>query len=253
MGLRAMFFVLAVLPACSFDAPGLSEGPSLVAFWSFDVDATDAAGAHDGNLAGNAAITSGNRGFGGGEALELVGNGDRVDVGNPELFDFNSDFTWHAYIQTTQRSGALFSRNPIASEWNQGSKALFVRGGSVQWDTGWVGNPETEVDVDDGEWHQVIVTYTAETDAFEIYVDPSVGDRTGSFSTIHNVNRYDEHTHNHNDGLAETGFSIGEATITSGLPNLDTLAGLIDEAAVFDGALTGAELDTLISGGPKAF
>ncbi len=226
--------------------------PPYVAYWSFDVDATDATGAHHGTLEGSAAITSGDQGFGGGEALQLFADGDRVDVANPTTLDFNSDFTWHALIKTGDGSGAILSRNPLAGAWNQGSKALFVRNRSVQFDTGWVGNPSTGVVVDDDEWHQVIVVFTAATDQLRIFVDPSGGD-AADYDGTHEVDRFDEHTHVHNGGVADTGFSIGQANFTGGLSNLDTLVGLIDEVAIFPSALTGAELDQLITMGPRSF
>ncbi len=239
----------------SADARGSADASppaTYVAYWSFDVDASDAAGAHDGVLVGDAAITIGGQGFAGGEALRLFADGDRVDIAAPTTFDFNRDFTWHAYIKTTDGSGALLSRNPAGSAWNQGSKALFVRGDEVEWDTGWVSNPGTGVVVTDDEWHQVIVTFEADTDALRIFVDASLGDTQADFDGVHEVDRFDEHVHVHNNGIADTGFSIGAANFTGGLASLDTLVGLIDEVAVFDRVLSGAELDHLITLGPSS-
>lgn len=216
------------------------------------MDATDATGAHDGTLVGSASITSGGRGFGDGEALRLQAEGDRVDVADPTTLDFNSDFTWHAVIKTDESSGAILSRNPRGSAWNQGSKALFVRASVVQWDTGWVSNPSTGVAVDDDEWHQVIVIFEAATDRLRIFVDPSPGDGA-DFDGSHEVDRFDEHTHEHAGGVADTGFSIGQANFTGGLSSLDTLEGLIDEVAIFPSALAGAELEQLITMGPRSF
>ncbi len=232
------------------DAEPVPQGTYL-AYWSFDVDARDTTGAYDGTLVGGASITSGNFGFGSGEALQLDGNGARMDITNPRLFDFNSDFTWHAYIRTEDSSGAIFTRNPAGTDWNQGSKALFVRNNSVQWDSGWVSNPRTGVTVNDGAWHQVIATYTAADDTLNVFVDPTSGTAAGNYSGSHDVNRFDEHTHVHKDGLAESGFSLGAADFTGGLNDLNTLEGLIDEAAVWDRALAGEELDQLILNGPS--
>ena len=225
-----------------------------VAYWSFDIDARDETGFHNGGLVGSATITAGGQGFGGsGEALSISGGSAHLSAGNPTAFDFNADFTWHAYIKTSDSSGAIFSRNPAGSAWNQGSKALFVRGGTVQWDTGWVGNPGTNVAVNDGEWHQIIATYTAATDRLDVFVDPSPGATAGQYSGTHNVNAFDEQNHNHNGGIANTSFTAGQADFSGGLSSLDTLNGLIDELAVFDTALAGAELDQLITMGPASF
>ena len=228
-------------------------GATIVSYWSFDTDASDATGAHDGSLVGGAAISAGGMGFGGGEALVLSADGDYCDLANPTTFDFNSDFTWHARIKTTDGSGAIFSRNPAGTAWNQGSKALFVRGNNVDWDTGWVGNPKTGTTVNDDVWHTVIVTYNSTTDLLNVFVDPAVGATTGQFSAIHDVNRFDEQILVHNGGVANTSFTIGRANFSGGLASLDTLTGLIDDAAVFDTELTGAELDQLIDLGPASF
>lgn len=227
--------------------------PSYVAYWSFDTDATDATGNHDGTLVGTAAITSGNRGYGGGEALALFADGDRVAAGNPTSFDFNSDFTWHAYVKTGDSAGAILSRNPAAGMWNQGSKALFVRTATAQWDTGWVGNPKTLVNIADDQWHQVIATYDASDDSLQISIDPSLGDATPDYDGTHDVNRFDEHNHYHLGAVANTSFTIGQADFLGGLASLDTLVGLIDEVAIFDRALAGAEFDQLVSQGPRSF
>ena len=224
-----------------------------VAYCSFDIDARDETGFHNGALVGGATITTGAQGFGdSGEALSIAGSNAHMSAGNPTAFDFNSDFTWHAYVKTTDGSGAIFSRNPAGTAWNQGSKALFLRSNQVQWDTGWVGNPTSGVSVNDGAWHQVIATYVAATDQLNIFIDPAAGATSGQFSGGHDVNRFDE-SGSHNGGSANTSFTIGQADFSGGLANLDTLTGLIDEAAVFDTALSGAELDQLITMGPASF
>lgn len=233
------------------DAAGPTVGAPR-AYWSFDLDGRDLVGPHHGALIGTARISTGGAGRRG-EALVLDDQGDRVDVGAPDGFDFNADFTWHIYVRTTATSGALFSRNPAGTAWNQGSKAMFVRASTVQWDSGWVSNPKSGVTITDGAWHQVIATYVAATDALDVFIDPPRGATTGQFSGTHDVNKYDEHTHVHLNGLADSGFSIGAANFSGGLADLGTLIGSVDEAAVFDRALRGAELDLLIDRGPAAF
>ncbi len=223
-----------------------------VSYWSFDQDGADEMGVHDGNLTDGASISTGG-GFGGGESLLLTAEGQRVDVAAPETFDFNSDFTWHLYIKTADSSGALLSRSPPAESWNQGSKALFVRDSTVQWDTGWVSNPKTGVDVTDEQWHQIIVTYRQSDDDFKIYVDAVAESATPSHQSSHDVNKFDEHTHLHNGSIASTGFTIGQGNSAGGLSSLDTLVGQIDEVAIFDRVLEGSELDQLIIEGPSSF
>jgi len=231
--------------------------PQLLSYWNFDSKAGAiipdqvAGSTHDGTLMGAADITTGSQGFSG-EALSLTGNGDYVDIADPTSLDFNSSFTWHARIMTQDNSGAIFARNPDGTAWNQGSKALFVRNrggnGEVEADAGWVGNPRTFTAVDDGHWHQVIATFDADTDLFQILIDG-----VPRYSATFDMNRFDEHTHNHNGGFADTSFTIGMADFSGGLSSLDTLVGLIDDAALFDMAVTGEDLARLIERGPQDF
>ncbi len=233
--------------------------PEMLSYWNFDsksgttIPDQIAGSTHDGTLIGGADITTGGQGVGGsGEAMVLGANGDYLDVADPTTYDFNSSFTWHAMVKTDDNSGAIFSRNPDGTAWNQGSKALFVRNrggnGEVEWDSGWVANPRTNTAVNDDEWHQIIATFDESTDLLQIYVDGQL-----EFNGTHDANRFNEHTTNHNGGFADTSFTIGQADFSGGLSSLDALVGLIDDAALFDLALTDHALNVLIQQGPTAF
>lgn len=245
--------------AAHYNAAGLpAPAPaSMIAYWNFDAKTGSTVpdqipgSTHAGALMGGADITAGGLGFSG-EAMSLGGNGDYLDIADPTSFDFNSSFTWTAMIKTDENSGAIFSRNPDGTAWNQGSKALFVRdrggNGQVEWDSGWVANPRTNFTVSDDEWHQIIATFDADTDQLSMYIDGVL-----RYTGTHDANRFDEHTHVHNGGIADTSFTIGMADFSGGLSSLDTLGGLMDEAAIFDGVLTLDQLNMLIAGGPSAF
>ncbi len=248
LALAAVAMVALVFTATSANA-------ALISYWSFDTDASDGMGAHNGTLVNGAAISAGNLGFGGGEALSLGGGSgltaDHVTTANPTTFDFNTDFTWHAYVKTSSGSGAIFGRSPATPIiHNQGSKILFISSNTPRFDTGWVGAVNTGVAVNDNQWHQVIATYVAATDQLDIFVDPVAGATTGNYSGTHDVNRFDEHTLVHNGGLADTSFRIGQGSDNF---NSNAITGLIDEAAVFNTALAGADLDQLITSGPVSF
>jgi hypothetical protein len=232
-----------------------SSKGALVAYWNFDQDASDSLGNHDGTFQNGAAVSTGALGFGGGEALSLNGGSGvtapHVTTANPEEFNFNDDFTWHAYVKTTSAAGGIFGRVPATPTiHNQGSKSLFVGGRNAQWDTGWVGAPSSNISINDDEWHQVIVTFQSETDQLDIFVDPQPGATTGQYSGIHDVNRFDEQTLEHNGGIANSSFRIGQVSDNF---RSDSIFGLIDEAAIFNDALNGAQLDQLITSGPASF
>ncbi len=238
---------------CAIALPGVARA-DIVSYWDFDtkdgVTISDQVqgSTHDGTLIAGADISTGGLGFGGGEALKLSAEGDYMDILDPTAYNFHEAYTWTARIKTTDGSGAVFSRNPNGTAWNQGSQALFVRGNTAQFDAGWVGNPNTGTAVQDDAWHQLVVTFDPIGDAFKIYVDGEVK-YPGPFDT----NRFDEATVNHNGGFANTSFTVGKADFTGGLASLDTLIGLIDDAAIFDTALTGDDLTKLFTEGAQAW
>ena len=166
----------------------------LQSYWNFDsqsggiVADLSPGTPHAGVLTAGAELTAGVQGWGGsGEALNPNADNNAVTKGHlsaddPMSYDFDSDFTWHARVKTEGGSGGILSRSPIASDWNQGSKAVFLENSRVEFDTGWVSNPNTGVQLTDNLWHQVVVTYVAATDALKIFVDPA---------TINPVAQYD--------------------------------------------------------------
>ena len=146
---------------------------TLQAAWSFE-DAMDQrvpdespGGEHPGVLAEGARLSEIGAGRNGGRAWAGTGRG-WMGVEQPEGFNFAEDFTWSIWFKGPDNSGALISRNPAGTSWNRGSKALFIRNGQVQWDSGWVGNPNTGVRVTDNVWHHAAVTYQAADDVFRM-------------------------------------------------------------------------------------
>ncbi|QDV07214.1 hypothetical protein Poly30_27330 [Planctomycetes bacterium Poly30] len=57
----------------------------------------------------------------------------------------------------SRADGTLFSKCPPAGPWVPDAKALFLRGGRLVYDIGWIGAVETESRFDDGEWHGVVL------------------------------------------------------------------------------------------------
>ncbi|MEZ5304751.1 MAG: lamin tail domain-containing protein [Verrucomicrobiales bacterium] len=251
-----------------FDDSGWTEGPSgigfqegqasqlahqqdrLLSYWDFDTKIESVVpdrvegSTHGGLLQNGADLTTGGQGRGaGGEALSGAVGG-WMAAGDPERYNFAEDFTWSAWIKGTDGSGAIISRNPAGTAWNQGSKALFVRNNTIQWDSGWVGNPNTGTSATDDAWHHVAVTYRASDDQFDMFVD-GVNRRSQGFD----VNRYAE-DFTHNNGQARTGLFIGQANFSGGLNNLDKYAGLIDDVALYDSPLPAADIALLAAGEP---
>jgi len=187
--------------------------------------------------------------YGGGEALNANADGNGATRGHMSTphasFSgyFRNAFTWQAYVKTSSpNEGGIMGWSAVNENWNQGSKALFVRNRSgqaeVEWDTGWVGNPRTGAYIHDNAWHQLVVTYNPSGDQFAIYVDGVAEWGPGG----HGVDNHGEQGNQF--------FHIGY-----GCQNFigNEFTGLIDEVAIFDEELTGADLTTLLTQGAKAW
>ncbi|MEZ6097221.1 MAG: DUF6797 domain-containing protein [Pirellulaceae bacterium] len=89
----------------------------------------------------------------------------------PEEFDTcHSDFSIVAKIQT-QSDGTIWSRTLAQNRWVANGQSLFVRGGKLTFDVGWVGAVSGKSNIADGEWHQVAVTFDAKSQIVRLYVD----------------------------------------------------------------------------------
>ena len=65
--------------------------------------------------------------------------------------------------------GTIFSKSPSTGLWAPKAKALFIRGGKVHYDIGWVGVMRGRKRADDGKWHNVVLCRRKRS--VEIYVD----------------------------------------------------------------------------------
>jgi glucose/arabinose dehydrogenase len=67
-----------------------------------------------------------------------------------------SDWAIAARFRTTE-NGTLVSRCPPFGEWAPDAKALFLRGGRLVYDIGWVGAISSKNAFNDGNWHTVVL------------------------------------------------------------------------------------------------
>jgi putative heme-binding domain-containing protein len=82
----------------------------------------------------------------------------------------NKDYTVYARIKT-RSDGTIFCKTTTAPEWIADGKTLFVRGGRLGFDIGWVGQVSSRRRVNDGKWHEVAMTYQAKSGKVRLYVD----------------------------------------------------------------------------------
>lgn len=82
-------------------------------------------------------------------------------VATPELtamkMNTGRDFTVYVRFRTTDE-GTLFSTAMPEGKWVRDGKALFIRGGRLVYDIGWVGAMRGRTRVNDGKWHEAVLT-----------------------------------------------------------------------------------------------
>lgn len=93
----------------------------------------------------------------------------QIDNGQP--FDMTeSDFTVTARIRATG-DGTIFSKGPKAGPWIPNGKTFFIRDGRLCYDIGWVGAVRSKGRVDDGQWHDVALTWSEKSGQATFYID----------------------------------------------------------------------------------
>jgi len=133
-----------------------------------------------------------------------------------------SDFTITAWIKTESRGGTILAKAPERGNWAPGGKVFFLQDGTPTFDVGWVGNIETEVQVNDGNWHHLAL---AKADKLEFYVD-------GQLVSSHTL-RMDPDVADH---VLKIGFCSGD------FPRQSGLEGDIDEVRIYRRRLFAVEV-----------
>ncbi|MDB5387573.1 MAG: heme-binding protein [Planctomycetaceae bacterium] len=79
----------------------------------------------------------------------------------------------------TREGGTLFSQAAVEGPWTPNAKALFIRGGKLCFDIGWVGVVTSRKRVDDGVWHDAFLTWKKSTGEVEMRIDDTLIDAKG--------------------------------------------------------------------------
>ncbi len=232
---RAYFLLLVFafsLTASALSAQIVEDG--LISYWSFDAQNIDGNTVKDGTGNFNGTIAGNLKKVGGkiGDALEFDGDETNfVEIENPELYDFNSDFTWSAWIKTDDSGpGVIFAKTGGPGTDDMGPKTLWVRNGVLNMDTGWVGNVEDAGNnIDDNSWHHIAVVGIPADSAVLYFVD---GEATSE--GVLNLGQFPE------DGF-ESHVFIGIDGRADG--EFGVFTGIIDEFSVYDRALEEAEIN----------
>jgi putative heme-binding domain-containing protein len=97
--------------------------------------------------------------------------GTSVQIGSADAFDMtHKDYTVYARIKT-RADGSVFSKTAPSDTWVRDGKTLFIRGGRLCFDIGWVGDVSAKPPVNDGRWHDVAMTWEHGSGTARLYVD----------------------------------------------------------------------------------
>ncbi|MFT5527234.1 MAG: putative heme-binding domain-containing protein, partial [Pirellulaceae bacterium] len=103
--------------------------------------------------------------------------GTRIQISDSRKLKFYGvDFSITARIKTTQ-DGTIISKGGAGNKWIADGQTLFVRGGKLAYDIGWVGAITSTARVADGKWHDVAATYNSKTGEIQLYVDGKADNR----------------------------------------------------------------------------
>ncbi|HUG68466.1 MAG TPA: DUF6797 domain-containing protein [Pirellulaceae bacterium] len=93
-----------------------------------------------------------------------------LEAADGDAIDTTQSFTVTARLRTKQ-GGTILARTTPGPKWVPGGQVLFVRGGRLCYDIGWVGVVQSNVRIDDGNWHDVAVVFDDETGTATLFVD----------------------------------------------------------------------------------
>ncbi|MFC1792199.1 LamG domain-containing protein, partial [Planctomycetota bacterium] len=223
----------------------LGEKPSkLVAWWKFDNDANDSAGANHGTTQGNPTYVDGKVG----RAISLDGD-DYVDCGNPDLLNFaTGDWTLSAWIKTTQTGtdeddehknrGTIFANG---GDQEGGIRYALIVNETILDRIVLVTDDDTakimataRTVVNDGAWHHVVGMRKA--GQLHVYID-GVLDGSGYLSAGYDLS-----------GTSQHNAYIGVITDNRDNSLFKHFVGLIDEVCIFGGAIDANGVRALYSG-----
>ncbi len=104
------------------------------------------------------------------DRLRLTGAEHLVVTASEDLDMTDTDFSVTAAIRSTE-GGTIFSQAAPSGPWVPNGKTIFIRDGRLCYDIGWVGTVQSQSRVNDGNWHDIAVTYQASAGEVRLYVD----------------------------------------------------------------------------------
>jgi len=140
-------------------------------------------------------------------------------------FDWSQEISIVARIKTDQ-DGTIISQTRQGQEWVAGGTSLFVRGGRLVFDIGWVGAVTGKKRIDDNRWHDVALVWQPGKERATLYVD-------GQQDVRGELNLGEDY----DDPVLRIGFTAED------FPKQSAFAGQISNISVFDKAIDVAAFD----------
>jgi len=222
----------------------LQSSDKLVAWWKFEDDANDSAGANHGTIHGNPTYVDGKAG----RAISLDGD-DYVDCGNADLLNFGTgDWAISAWIKTTQTG-----TNQDDASMNRGT--VFANGGDE------TGGIRYALAVNEGQLGGI--TLTTDDDEYKIQAIGKTAINNGAWHHIVGM-RNSGQLRIYIDGVLDGGNYLSDGYDLSGTSQQNAyigviadnrdgslykyFVGLIDEVCIFAGAIEANGIRALYSG-----
>jgi hypothetical protein len=144
------------------------------AYWPFDLDFKDNAGANHGQ--GDEFVTIDNETFKGGIGSALFSGQEesengQLHAGTDLQMGVGDEFSVFLWLKTTDDEGFIFGKSDEATNaYLQGASCIWIGDGNVNLDVAWVGGAGGSIPVNDDQWHSVVWTKTATGDVVT-YID----------------------------------------------------------------------------------
>ncbi|HEV2210475.1 MAG TPA: LamG-like jellyroll fold domain-containing protein [Verrucomicrobiae bacterium] len=199
---------------------------NLVGWWKAEGNALDAVGTNDGTLLANTEFAPGEVG----QAFSINGSGGGVDCGRPADLELQ-DFTIEAWIKrgsSTKATWDIYNHGHVVSwVWGGFGFGLFDDGHLFLDKVGYASVASTTTLTDTNSFHHIAVTKSGSN--VVLYID-GVGEMMPPF----------------NPGFVFNGtFCIG----TRGSDHVTSFLGLVDEASVYNRALSATEIQAIYAAG----